>query len=301
VAPGGHSVVVGLGPGGVLRADRPPDAVAPRSELDPADPDSPVVLADLGDRAQTAEEREAAYLQARSRLDRLAAAFPGEPGYPREQARVLAGLGDVWLAVGRLEEAEQAWRGAIDVRERLARDHPNQPGIRPALAAAHFGLGQVLQARGLRDDAEASYRRIIGALKDDRGQRLNTWAWQLATHPDPRRQHARAAVVLASKAVEISPEEGTYWNTLGVAHYRAGEWKDAAVALEKAMSLRAGGDAFDWFFLAMTHHRRGDRGKAREWFDRAVAWADQQKGLGRPQLAQLKQFSAEAEQVLAGQ
>ena len=40
--------------------------------------------------------------------------------------------------------------------------------------------------------------------------------------------------------------------------------------LEKAMSLRKGGDSFDWFVLAMAHCRLGDRDKARRWFERAV-------------------------------
>ena len=44
--------------------------------------------------------------------------------------------------------------------------------------------------------------------------------------------------------------------TLGVAHYRAGGWADSIAALEKSMSLRAGGDAFDLYFLAMARKKR---------------------------------------------
>ena len=48
--------------------------------------------------------------------------------------------------------------------------------------------------------------------------------------------------------------------------------KTAAEALEKSMSLNKGGEAADWFFLAMTRWRQGQPAEARKWFDRAVAW-----------------------------
>ena len=50
---------------------------------------------------------------------------------------------------------------------------------------------------------------------------------------------------------------GDYWNTLGVAHYRAGAWQTATTCLERSMTLRKGGDAYDWLFLAMAHWQLG--------------------------------------------
>jgi len=47
---------------------------------------------------------------------------------------------------------------------------------------------------------------------------------------------AVGAVALAAKAVELRPAEGAYWNTLGVAHYRAEEWQAAIDALTNRMS-----------------------------------------------------------------
>jgi hypothetical protein len=60
------------------------------------------------------------------------------------------------------------------------------------------------------------------------------------------------------------------------------------------MDLRAGGDSFDWFFLAMAHRRLGDRDQARIWYDKAVAWMDRQM----PHNGELRRFRAEAEAVL---
>ena len=43
------------------------------------------------------------------------------------------------------------------------------------------------------------------------------------------------------------------------------------------MSLNQGGDANDWFFLAMTRWRQNDKAEARKWFDQAVAWTKNKK------------------------
>jgi uncharacterized protein HemY len=81
-------------------------------------------------------------------------------------------------------------------------------------------------------------------------------------------------VQLARKAVDLEPNCGTYWNTLGAAYYRAGQWQDAVAALEKSMQMCSGGDSWDWFFLAMAHWQLGDADKARDWYARAAQWMD---------------------------
>ena len=51
----------------------------------------------------------------------------------------------------------------------------------------------------------------------------NDLAWLRANHPDPARRDPEAAVAMARRMVEECPEAETYWNTLGVAYYRAGD------------------------------------------------------------------------------
>jgi hypothetical protein len=41
------------------------------------------------------------------------------------------------------------------------------------------------------------------------------------------------------------------------------------------MELRSGGDASDWFFVAMAHWQLNRREEARTWFSKAVDWMDQ--------------------------
>ena len=119
---------------------------------------------------------------------------------------------------------------------------------------------------------------------------LNNLAWLLVTYPDPARHHPEAAVSYARRAVELAPESGNDWNTLGVAYYRAGNWEDAKNSLERSMNLRKGGDSFDWFFLSLVHHKLGHPEAARQLCEKAVRWYQQNK----PDDRELHRFQAEA-------
>jgi hypothetical protein len=60
------------------------------------------------------------------------------------------------------------------------------------------------------------------------------------------------------------------------------------------LSPAPGGDAFDWFFLAMAHAKLGQKDQARRWYDRGRRWAE--KNL--PHDEELRRFRAEAEELL---
>jgi serine/threonine protein kinase/WD40 repeat protein len=131
---------------------------------------------------------------------------------------------------------------------------------------------------------------------------LNNQARPLATHPEAKLRDPARAVELAHKAVDLCPKQAMYWNTLGVAHYSAGHWKDAIEALTKSMELQKGKlESFDTFFLAMAHWQLGEKEKARQWYDRAVQWMEKNKNQlnGNTQWPEeLRRFRAEAEELL---
>ena len=79
-----------------------------------------------------------------------------------------------------------------------------------------------------------------------------------------------------------------------MAHYRAGDWKAALEALEKSMKLRNGGDRSDWFFLAMSHEKLGDKEKARQWYDRATLGMEKNSSTNE----EINRFRAEAAELL---
>jgi tetratricopeptide (TPR) repeat protein len=130
----------------------------------------------------------------------------------------------------------------------------------------------------------------------------NTEAWRLATHPEAKSRDPRRAVELAQQAVELAPNEGFYWNTLGVAHYRAGNYQDSIAALEKSRQLRAGQfAALDYLLLAMAHWKLGHKDEAQNWRAQALEWMQKnQEALKNNPVYddELRRFRAEADELL---
>ena len=163
----------------------------------------------------------------------------------------------------------------------------------PVYPQAHVGLGNALLAM---NDEDRAIREFQAALEMEpyNASDHNAVARALATHPHPKIRDPGRAIGLAKKAVELVPEHSVYWSTLGVAYYRAGDWKEAVAALEKSGELQNGSNCFNWFFLAMSHEKLGDKERARRWYDRATQWLDKNQATNE----ELRRFRAEAAQVL---
>ena len=159
-------------------------------------------------------------------------------------------------------------------------------------------------------DALADYDKTV-ELAPESALALNNSAWLLATCADAKFRDPARAVRLAKKAVQLAAKEGTLWNTLGVARYRAGEWQSAIDAIKKSMELRSGGDSFDWFCLAMAHwqlaktgvsgpgsgakeEKPQHRAEARKWYDQAVMWMEK----NNPKDEELRRFRTEAAELM---
>ena len=194
----------------------------------------------------------------------------------------------------RPEAAAPAYERSVSLMAKAFRDTVIARWFAWERGECHESYGLFLAENGGPDEAERQFRECL-ELNDTAGTR-NELAWKLATHTDPRVQNRFAvrAVELAKEAAALEPNNWAIANTLGVAHYRAGDWKAAIAALEKSMELRKGGDSFDWFFLAMAHWQLGEKDKAREWYDRAVQWMDK----NQPKNEELRRFRAEAAELL---
>jgi Flp pilus assembly protein TadD len=123
---------------------------------------------------------------------------------------------------------------------------------------------------------------------------LNAFAWDLVKTPTSDRSDAERAVQAAEMAMQVSPDDWSALNTLGIAYYRVDEWQSSIEALERSIKRRNGGDAFDWFFLAMAHWQLGDTAEARAWYAKAVEWAD----ANQPKNDDLRGFRAETAGLL---
>jgi tetratricopeptide (TPR) repeat protein len=191
-------------------------------------------------------------------------------------------------ATGDPERTEKAWRDCVD---RF-----------PGHGRGWRRLGDLLVNRGSFEDAIEAYEAAIEASSrggDESRTELavarNSLAWLLVTCPTQRLRDPSRAKRAAGAAVESFPEERSFWNTLGLALYRCGDLAGAVKALLESTRLDpAGGDAWDWYVLAMARWRQGKRDEARVWYEKARVWHEARVG-GDEELSRLR---AEAQAML---
>jgi tetratricopeptide (TPR) repeat protein/serine/threonine protein kinase len=176
----------------------------------------------------------------------------------------------------------------------------------PKNAAAWNNRGLAYNGLHQYDRAVADCAKAL-ELKPNSPVLENNLAWLLATCPEAKLRDPKRAVELVATAEKTRPKEATIWTTLGVARYRAGDWKGAAEALQNALKLFQGTSGFQrgvgrsLFFLAMARHQLGHHQEARQTYDRALAWLEtNRKALSEiPWLAdELCCFQTEAGELL---
>jgi serine/threonine protein kinase/WD40 repeat protein len=139
-------------------------------------------------------------------------------------------------------------------------------------------------------------RTLVAAMPDD-ALANNDLAWEFVTSPEPLRD-VKGAIPLAEKAVRLAPKNIVYRNTLGVAYYRAGRYREAVDLLRANLASQEDWAlASDLYFLAMGHYQLGDTARGRDYYDWAVRWTRAQRGLSEGHLENLTVFRAEAEKL----
>jgi tetratricopeptide (TPR) repeat protein len=149
-------------------------------------------------------------------------------------------------------------------------------------------------------ESQADYEKLL-ELDSKNALVHNNMSWLLATCPDANLRDPARAVQLAQRAVELEKQNGNIWNTLGMAQYRAGDWKAAIKALDKSRELRQGGDAFDFYFLAMANQRLGQKEEALKWYRQGIEWVvkNEEAIAKEPQWPEeLRRFRTEAEELV---
>ena len=173
-------------------------------------------------------------------------------------------------------------------------------------ATAWQGRGVLYSRVAKSDKALADCAKAV-ALEPNEPDFQQSLAWLLATCPQAKLRQGNRALELATKAAQAAPNEPEVWTTLGVARYRACDWKGAIAALQAALKLLKGTGTFQLgagrslFFLAMTEEQLGHKKEARQAYERALAWleANRKSVEERPWLAaELHRFQAEAEEEL---
>jgi WD40 repeat protein/serine/threonine protein kinase len=145
--------------------------------------------------------------------------------------------------------------GSADaVRTAFANDTSLTPEERTAAQAVVFTheVEQRAAARARRAEANA----------------LNAAAWNAVRFIPVTSEAAASALVAVRRAIELEPEHDSYLRTLGVALYRAGEFKEALDTLTRSHAINAkvkdGQHHGDIAFIAMAHWQLGHHDQARE-------------------------------------
>lgn len=247
------------------------DDDAKRDEVadDDEEDESEEALADADDRSDEADdsaevgEEEAALKDVIRVRRRLADAHPGEKKYRERLALAHGRLGDFYIEQGETEKAEDELARAIELD-----GDARYPWYLPALVRAAVG-----DEKGYR----AACRTVLDCFeKSDEREVLNQVAWTCAIGSDVIDDYRRVVKLTDRTMAGVDEPMHHLQNTRGAVLYRAGRFEDAAKQLEEAVADHwKGGTPWDWFFLAMAHHRLGNTSDAQEWLDKAVAWMNE--------------------------
>ncbi len=105
------------------------------------------------------------------------------------------------------------------------------------------------------------YQRAVAARSESAGA-WNNLAWAYLTAPEPLRDPAQG-LAMAEKAVRLDSGNAAYRNTLGVAYYRAGRYREAIDLLRSNIEAEEDRSlVFDLCFLAMSYQQLGETPRA---------------------------------------
>ena len=169
----------------------------------------------------------------------LVTEHPAHPPHRRDLAESYQNLAGILKANGRLAEAESSYRRAIEIGERLTAEFPDMPEARLHLVWSHNDLGLLLKGTARFKERDAFGLAL--ARSEVLMARFPGWPSSpeiladvscslgrlLATCTDSQIRNPAEAVKLAKRAVELGPEKGNNWDTLGVAYYRVRDWDSA--------------------------------------------------------------------------
>ncbi|MCH8045151.1 MAG: tetratricopeptide repeat protein [Planctomycetes bacterium] len=218
--------------------------------------------------------------------------FPDVPAYGNVYAAALNELALSHRQAGKVDEAAKILRQAHTIQEKLVERFPAVVEYRITLANVLTNRADQLHAAEDYAAAQRAYQKAADVLEtlvadgsgaaDSRrllAHNLALLAWCLCAGPDPQHDDPPLALRLAERAVKLSGtlKDNDAWTrqSLGMALCRTGDWAGGLRELQISMQHDHGGDGWQWMFVALAHARLGHPNEARQWYDRALAWAEQ--------------------------
>ena len=220
--------------------------------------------------------------------------FPGDPVIIDRLTKHSIQIATWKHSAGMQADAERELRQLNEVYEKLPSGESEASNGASNRAALYDRLGRALEGASRVRESREAFRRGLKLAEDDPAL-LNNLAWSLALQPDAPPRESAEAIELAKHAIAVNPKEGAFWNTLGLAYLRAGDWPLATDAVKKSIEMRThGGDASDRIMMAMICWRRGNKDAALDWYIQALDRLANDRQPDRALLA----LRAEAQQLL---
>jgi WD40 repeat protein/serine/threonine protein kinase/tetratricopeptide (TPR) repeat protein len=223
---------------------------------------------------------------------------------PLSKAEVFARIGrDAMITEAVRQEAlalaEPAWRSMVQ-REAQA--------LVQSLFAKLLLRPEVVESIRRNDNLSEWVRQEALSLAqhypEGAGQ-FNQASWEVVSQTGAKGADYRLALHRAEVAYRLVPQKVSYLITLGVAQYRAGRYPEAVDTLAQAERLvpLAHEDSLPVVltFLAMAHWQLGEKEEAREYYNKAMQWLQENKQLLEKRMSaqeELGRFRAEAEELL---
>jgi tetratricopeptide (TPR) repeat protein len=206
-------------------------------------------------------------------------------------ADVLLEMGDHAAAARAAAEVPRviprAWKPCLDAAKLVARCADAARNDRALSVTERQRQAQryTEQARDLLD--------VAASRGGDAPDALDDLIWTLSGKGGRPLLDRNRSIALARRLTGLHPKSPDAWYNLGVMLHKADRWGEAVPALQKSMALRKGGDAYDWFYVAMVRHKLGNQSGARQAYRRGVEWLATHKSE-----AELEGLRAEAAELL---
>ena len=169
-------------------------------------------------------------------------------------------------AAGDNEARTGQWDAAAAAHARAVAEGADDPLIWQRHLLFRLRAGDL---SGYRDGCAALISRFQG---EERPGFVEPVAWACSLGPDALVDWA-SLISAMEAAVKQRPHDAELRKTLGAALVRAGRPRQAISALEESVRLNGhGGNAFDWLFLALAHHRLGHSKQATAALAAARDW-----------------------------
>ncbi len=228
------------------------------------------ITADLGIDDQAQQYFDSAIT---GKYEMLVDQFKKNKDYRIRLAGCRAAYGRFLHRLGRLDEAQAAYSAAIQALNELGSGSADNADL---LARLHTYQGDAFLQLGKALEAKSAYRTAI-TLREQlpkEAKNLNQLARLLADCSDDELRDRIKAVLLAREVCDKNPAAADYWNTLGLACYRAGQWDESLQALDEAQKHRFGDDSSDHFLQAMAYWQQQNKTEAQASFDRGIELMD---------------------------